>query len=167
MGIANPIENFFAYNTKREIVNMVKSSEAFKRGYSKTISCSHPCQPRYNKVGSREYPKNCGYCYPCLIRKGSLIDIENEQTSYVAEESPREFLNAKSGSDRGLDFKAILSSIYRYRHSDEKQINRLISLTGRLSKEEKELFLKVYKSGMSDLIEMLDKDPNMKGLINE
>lgn len=167
MGIANPIANFFAYNTKREIVNMVKSSEAFKRGYSKTISCSHPCQPRYNKVGSREYPKNCGYCYPCLIRKGSLIDIENEQTSYVAEESPREFLNAKSGSDRSLDFKAVLSSIYRYRHSDEKQINRLIRLTGRLSKEENELSLKVYKSGMSDLIEMLDKDLNMKDLINE
>lgn len=69
VGIQNTIINFFAYNTKREIVQQVKDNDAFKSCYADTISCSHPCLARYNKNGSKEYPINCGYCYPCLIRR--------------------------------------------------------------------------------------------------
>ena len=38
VGIKNTITNFFAYNTKREIVRQVKDTEAFKRCYADTIS---------------------------------------------------------------------------------------------------------------------------------
>ena len=77
VGIKNPIQNFYAYSTKREIVNGVKNTEAFKKHYMDTISCSHPCLARYDKERNSDYPINCGYCYPCLIRKSSLLDIKD------------------------------------------------------------------------------------------
>ena len=43
VGIKNPILNPFAFLTKREIVDSVKNTIAFKRGFADTISCSHPC----------------------------------------------------------------------------------------------------------------------------
>lgn len=49
VGIHNTINNFFAYLTKREIVDLVKDTEAFKSHYGDTISCSHPCLARYNE----------------------------------------------------------------------------------------------------------------------
>lgn len=84
VGIQNPIINFYAYSTKREIVNSVKETNSFQHGFSETISCSHPCLPRWNKNGNNEYPKNCGYCYPCLIRKSSLIDVSHRMEPYNA-----------------------------------------------------------------------------------
>ena len=42
VGIKNTITNFFAYNTKREIVGQVKETDANKSCYADTISCSHP-----------------------------------------------------------------------------------------------------------------------------
>ena len=85
VGIKNPIINFYAHSTKRELVDSVKDTSSFKLGYSETISCSHPSLPRWNKNGDREYPKNCGYCYPCLIRKSSLIDVRNDIDPYSHE----------------------------------------------------------------------------------
>ena len=79
VGIKNPIINFFAYNTKREIVNSIKDKTAFLKHYKDTISCSHPCLARYREKGYNEYPINCGYCYPCLIRKSSLIDAKDDK----------------------------------------------------------------------------------------
>ena len=85
VGIQNTIINFFAYNTKREIVQQVKDTNAFNSCYADTISCSHPCLARYNKNGSKEYPINCGYCYPCLIRKSSLLDIDEIKNIPIRE----------------------------------------------------------------------------------
>ena len=161
VGIKNQICNFFAFNTKREIVQMVSETEAFKRGYEDTISCSHPCVARYKKTGSREYPINCGYCYPCLIRKGSLQDVGGDGR-YSNEEPSSEFLKLAAESETSADFYALLSSIYRFRKSSEKDIERLILCTGKLTIEEGNEFKRVYSSGMNDLIELLSRDEGMK-----
>lgn len=164
VGVENPIINFFAYNTKREIVNLVKDTEAFKKGYSETISCSHPCLARYYKDGNREYPINCGYCYPCLIRKSSLLDIEDEgRYSYEGEQYS--FLVANEENDKGSDLRAILSSVYRYNTLTEREIRRYISSVGCLSNEEIDGFVRVYKSSMDDLIELFSRDKKMRDYI--
>lgn len=83
--IPHRVENFFAYKTKGEIVQCVKMTEAFKAGAGKTISCSHPM--RADK-GIKGRPRNCGYCYPCLIRRASLngIDISEEYLENFKED---------------------------------------------------------------------------------
>lgn len=159
VGIQNRILNFFAFKTKREIVNLVSGTEAFKRGYKDTISCSHPCVSRYNRVGSREYPVNCGFCYPCIIRKGSLQDVELE-TDDILKAS--EFLKTHADRDKSADLFAVLSSIHRYKGLSEKDIERLIRCTGKLENDEIQSFKRVYRQGMDDLIEYFSKDSDME-----
>ncbi len=162
VGIQNPILNFYAYKTKREIVDSVKDTVSFKRGYAETISCSHPCLPRLNKSGDREYPKNCGYCYPCLIRRSSLLDVDTVNDRYSYESISLDFLKQFSESDRISDFSAVISAVYRYKNVDDNEIKRWIRCTGQLTNDEVEKFLHVYKSTMDDLVELLSKDQRLK-----
>ena len=163
VGIKNPINNIFAFQSKREIVRSVKDCDAFQRGYKETISCSHPCVSRYNRSGSREYPISCGYCYPCSIRKCSLLDVSDEGYSHM--ESPSKFLDDYSESDKSADLNAVVSSIYRFQTSNDEQLRRLIRKTGSLSQYETEQFLRLYKSSMNDIIELFRMDPGMERYI--
>lgn len=162
VGILNPVENFFSYTSKREIVAFVKDTEAFHSCYMDTISCSHPCVSRYNKYGSREYPINCGYCYPCIIRKSSLLDICSGSDIGI---SFYDFLIENETSDRVSDLKAVISSLYRYKHCNEQEIKSMIRKTGRLSEDEVRKFLFVYENTMNDLESMLCEDNRMKEYI--
>ena len=161
VGIRNPIENIFAYDSKREIVHKVKDRPAFLSGFRDTISCSHPCQARYNKIGSRQYPVNCGYCYPCLIRKGSLLDVEDDE-DYSYKDLPSAFISSFSDSDISLDLNAVVNSVYRFTHYSSKQIRQLIKNTGPLSDEDVDKYERLYTSGMKDLIELFKRDPGME-----
>lgn len=165
VGIENSIINFFAYSTKREIVNSVKNKEAFKIHYMDTISCSHPCLARYNKKGHNEYPINCGYCYPCLIRKSSVLDARDNKYSYAAE--TKEFLKEYGETEKASDLRAVISSVYRYKKLDDEKIKEMIRCYGHLNEESVEKFLSVYKSTMNDLIELFSNDDELKKLIGD
>lgn len=161
VGITNPIENIFAYATKREIVRSVKDHPLFLSGFRKTISCSHPCQSRYNKAASRVYPVNCGYCYPCIVRKASLLDVvDNGDYSY--SETPSAFLSRFIMSDRSSDLNAILNTIYRFKHCSSYQIRQMIRSTGPLSEKEFAMFERLYASGINDILELFSKDLEME-----
>ena len=158
IGISNKIINIFAYKTKREIVNEVKNSDVFKQCAKDTISCSHPTLPRYNRSGDTNYPKNCGYCYPCLIRKSSLIDIKDINEEYTYNDIDVDFLKKNEDRDITSDTRAVLSSIYRYKNIDEKELIRLIKCSGKLTSEEVEKFERIYKSTMNDLITLFSDE---------
>lgn len=165
VGIQNPIINFYAYMTKSEVVNSVKNVDLFVQGYADTISCSHPCLPRWDKSGNNQYPINCGYCYPCLIRKSSLIDTADKQEIYSYDNVSLDFLKSFSDSDKISDLTAVINSVYRYRIVDDNEIRRLIRCTGKLSNDEIEKFLRVYKATMEDLIKLFSTDEEMKEYI--
>lgn len=160
VGIHNRIENFFAYKTKREIVNLIAETQSFKNNYMNTISCSHPCVARYNRTGSREYPVNCGFCYPCLIRKASLQDVEISEKNDV--EDTISFINTESESAKSSDLFAVLSSVHRYKGLSDKELRRMIRGTGKLSKEKVEWFERVYREGMNDLTDFFKNEPDME-----
>lgn len=160
VGIHNRIENFFAYKTKREIVNLIAETQSFKNNYMNTISCSHPCVARYNRTGSREYPVNCGFCYPCLIRKASLQDVEISEKNDV--EDTISFINTESESTKSSDLFAVLSSVHRYKGLSDKELRRMIRCTGKLSKEKAEWFERVYREGMNDLTDFFKNEPDME-----
>lgn len=161
--ITNPIINFFAYSTKREIVNSVKDTEAFKKHYKDTISCSHPCLARYDKEKKTEYPINCGYCYPCLIRKSSLIDAKDYR--YWYSEETEKFLNSNAENQKANDLRAVLSAIYRYKSSNDEKFEEMIRYAGNLDDESVKNFLRVYKSTMEDLAELFLNDDEITKLI--
>ena len=164
IGIKNEIINIFAYETKREIVNKVKDNVVFKKYVKDTISCSHPCIPRYDRNGNNYYPVNCGYCYPCLIRKSSLQDIDNLQEKYTTEVD-YDFITKNEEKDITSDTIAVLNAIYRYLNIEDKELIRLIKCTGDLENEEVEKFKNVYKSTMEDVIQLFSKDEEIKKYI--
>ena len=134
---------------------------AFKRGFADTISCSHPCNRGLNKYGIQEYPLNCGYCYPCLIRKSSLLNVNTSNEKYWMKDISLEFFDKFSNSDIINDSTAVINSVYRYAHINDDEIRRLISCTGKLSVEEINKFVRVYKQTMNDLAELFSKDTGM------
>lgn len=161
VGIRNPIINFFAFSSKREIVDSVKDTKAFKTHYMDTISCSHPCLARYNKKGHNEYPINCGYCYPCLIRKSSLIDVKDYKYSFTAES--KLFIQQYGETEKASDLRAVISAVYNYRKMVDGDIIKKIKIVGNLSSDEVSKFLDLYKSTMNDLEVLFSEDEEMIG----
>ena len=70
-----------------------------------------------------------------------------------------------SESDKISDLTAVINSVYRYRIVDDNEIRRLIRCTGKLSNDEIEKFLRVYKATMEDLIKLFSTDEEMKEYI--
>lgn len=165
VGIRNPIINFFAFSSKREIVDSVKDTKAFKTHYMDTISCSHPCLARYNRKGHNEYPINCGYCYPCLIRKSSLIDVKDYKYSFTAES--KLFIQQYGETEKASDLRAVISAVYNYRKMVDGDIIKKIKIVGNLSSDEVSKFLDLYKSTMNDLEELFSEDEEIKKMIGD
>jgi 7-cyano-7-deazaguanine synthase in queuosine biosynthesis len=72
IGLHNPVRNPFSTLTKGEIVKTCSNREALRRVVKLTVSCAHPEVLRF----VRQPRSNCGYCYPCLIRRAALHAAE-------------------------------------------------------------------------------------------
>ncbi len=162
IGIKNKIINQFSYKSKKDIVELVKSKRAFIEGAGKTISCSHPCVARWEK---NEYPINCGYCYPCLIRKSSLVNMNIKNDIYSHDSVSYKFIKENPKSKKINDLVSLINTVYRYKISSEKEIKRLIQINGKISNNEAELFFNLYKSTMEDLIQLFSEDEKLKEYI--
>ncbi len=155
IGITNKVENFYAYNSKGKIVEEVKGTQAFIQGARLTISCSHPCLSRYDKMPP---PLNCGYCYPCLIRRASMNNAKSCDGEYNTNYSiSRSFISQynKIGG-RASDLKAVLWSLNRYLSLEDKvEVKKLVVKTGSLENDEIEKLSEVYIDSMNELKEMV------------
>ena len=163
IGIKRQIINPYAYSTKREMVEQFKDIHSFCQNYHKTISCSHPCNGRWEGYS---IPKNCGYCYPCLIRRSSLLDLDLENESYgidILETS----ITKNSTEAKRSDLEDLLSSIISANESTDNELKRRIAMTGKLSSEEIERFLRLYKSTICDLKQLFIRNNDYARLIGE
>lgn len=168
VGIKNNIINFYAYKSKGEMVEEHKSNPVFKKYFSETISCSHPCLCRYDKYKT---PMNCGYCYPCLIRRASLNDIEDECSNYNPNYILSKQFIDKFGrlNGKASDFKAVLLSLRKYleNKNDDNYIKYILLKQGILNNDELNNYLRVYKKSMNELLKMIIKQDkkNSGGLL--
>ncbi len=163
VGINNRVENFYAFKTKGEIVEEVSNTEAFKRGAGETISCSHPCHARYDE---KTPPMNCGYCYPCIIRKASMNKIGFTSEEYNRDDAiSTSFIKEYSKlASRGDDLKAVLWSLNRYlSNPSEVHIKSLIMQTGELSDEEINKAYRVYVNSMEEIKAMVINEAHKYG----
>ncbi len=152
LSIDHEIENPFQFMSKREVVERVEKTSAFQELYFETISCSHPCNGRWTK---HSQPTNCGYCYPCLIRKAALIGQEHDLTPY----DPLRFTSVDevlgTNGIRAADIKALIAAEHRYRMLDDRKLKRLINATGPIDDENINMHLRVYKSTLEDVAKLL------------
>ena len=98
---------------------------------------------------NNEYPINCGYCYPCLIRKSSLLDIKDFKYSFPAE--TEHFINQYGESEKASDLRAVISAVYKYRKIQDSNIQSKIRLAGCLTEEEVNKFLYIYTNNMQNI----------------
>lgn len=101
------IDNPFRLSTKGEILEGCANPDLLARLQDLSISCSHPEHPRlrHREIG------NCGYCFPCVIRRASLFQVGLDDVGdYSFDVLPEpEFLDASLQS--GQDFRAVLTSL--------------------------------------------------------
>ena len=77
LGIANPIVNPFRLMTKGEILATCQDQQTLRRLAGATLSCAHPEAARW----VQEEQTNCGYCFPCLIRRASMHHVGLDRAS--------------------------------------------------------------------------------------
>ena len=167
LGIKSKIINPYSLKSKGEIVEEVSNIEVFEKTAYKTISCSHPCHSRYDKL---QTPMNCGYCYPCLIRKASMNKINYLKDEYNPNNNlSKTFIeNNNSIEGKAKDLKAVMYSLNRYLNhiDDNNYINRLLLKTGKLELDEIEQYNRVYRVSMDEIKNMIiSEDRNESGLI--
>lgn len=78
IGVNNPILNPYSTRTKGEMLQQCRNSALLAQLAGTSVSCAHPEQGRWAGLPYG----NCGYCFPCLIRRASLnavgLDDPNE-----------------------------------------------------------------------------------------
>ena len=147
--------------TKREMIQEHKDTKGFLDCVSKTISCSHPCNTRWH---GKSQPENCGYCYPCLIRQSSLLDVIVPNEHYTFNALSYDYILSATDSRRS-DLVDLLSSISAAVKSTDQALLKRIKQTGQLSKEESLAFLRLYKATISDLLELFSRDKDLMRMI--
>ena len=71
------LKNPYLLKTKGEMVRECREQKLLQKLIKQSMSCSHPYAVRYE--GKRH--GHCGYCVPCLIRRASLMGM-NDKTRY-------------------------------------------------------------------------------------
>lgn len=141
VGVRNPILNPFRLKTKGEILAGSKNPELLRKLAPESISCSHPEAARY----VRREQGNCGYCFPCLIRRSSMAHVGWDSAEGYA-------WDALSGKDlldrdtqRAADLRAVINGVYADRP------DRDIFRNGPIPDGEHRAFLRVWRDGIAEL----------------
>lgn len=141
VGVRNPIRNPFRLKTKGEILADSRNPVLLKSLAPDSISCSHPEAARYV---AREQG-NCGYCFPCLIRRSSM--------AHVGWDGPQGYAwDALSGQGlldrhtrRAADLRAVITGVYADRPDRE------ILRNGPIPNGEHRDFLRVWRDGLAEI----------------
>lgn len=146
VGIQNPILNPFRLKTKGEILADTRNPTLLKTLAPLSISCSHPEAARYVK---REQG-NCGYCFPCLIRRSSMAHVGwDGPIGYAWDALTGEGLLDRQ-TRRGADLRAVANGVLAERP------DRDILRNGPIPDGEHVEFLRVWRAGTLELKDWLE-----------
>ncbi len=107
VGLTNPVSNPYQLSTKGEMLNGCKNQTLVRELASQSVSCAHPELGRYEQTGYGD----CGYCYPCLIRRAAMHAIGlDEASDYNRDVCTNEDL-LESKSARKRDTKAVFAAL--------------------------------------------------------
>jgi hypothetical protein len=144
LGLDHAIENPYRLLTKGEALEASSDKKLLLSLAPQSVSCSHPEAPRWAKRAQG----NCGYCYPCLIRRASLHRIGRDTEPYAWDALSDASLLRRS-SKRGRSLRALAASLAR----DERPEDILVN--GRIPNGETAAFFDVYSRGRTELRDWL------------
>ncbi|TMM45726.1 Qat anti-phage system QueC-like protein QatC [Colwellia ponticola] len=162
------LNNPYRHMTKGEMVLKCQEESVLKKVAGKTLSCASPTKMRFDQGGLKAKrlggiggKGNCGYCYPCLIRKAAFNRASiKDETSYVAinDFSQAKIKAGKEGKGYA-ESRDIMSVKYAgFRLSEGKikpqiEIHKSGSLTG-LESEWKDIS-GMYERGLKEVYELV------------
>ncbi len=76
-------------------------------------------------------------------------------------------MSNNSDNQRANDLRAVISTLYRYKKINDEDLEEMIRCSGKLNEESVKKFIRVYKSTMEDLIELLSENDGIKRMIGE
>lgn len=107
-GVTNPLVNPCALRTKGEMLRDSANPDLLRELASLTVSCSHPEAARM-----QERPQgNCGYCFPCLIRRACLAVPGWDDEEYAWDALTDSSLIDETELGRGADLRAVLNGVF-------------------------------------------------------
>ena len=141
LGIRNPLLNPYRLTTKGEMLRDVQTLAHARELALLSISCAHPEAPRWRKRPQG----NCGYCYPCLIRRGSMFEVGWDDPDHYAWDAMSDSTLLGAESQSGADLRALLHSLSR----GEGQSDHLRN--GPVRREDSASMRGLYLRGRSEL----------------
>lgn len=154
LGIPGRIENPYWDRTKGEMVADCADVGLLRQLAPVSLSCASPSKGRWQGLGTQ----HCGYCLPCLIRRGSLtagLAPHADPTTYTVDDLTARSLNTK-GSE-GVQIRSFQLAIARLRRRPDLA-RILIHKPGPLFDESparQAALANVYRRGMFELDSVL------------
>ncbi|MEP6815176.1 MAG: Qat anti-phage system QueC-like protein QatC [Marmoricola sp.] len=109
IGISNLVQNPYEFLTKGEMLAGSQNAELLEQLAPASVSCSHAEVARW--VDGEQ--GNCGYCFPCLIRRASLAKVGWDDASAVWWDALSDGdLLTDVTSARGRDLRAVVNAVF-------------------------------------------------------
>lgn len=113
IGVRHQIINQFSTLSKAEVLKNCKNQALLKELLPQTVSCAKAGWLRWDKKSPKQ---NCGFCYPCLVRRSALYAIDQDEPGQYAYDAIG--LNKVLQSEGiGKDLRAFLQAALRYKKS--------------------------------------------------
>jgi hypothetical protein len=141
LGLHHPIENPYRLATKGEALERSSNRKLLLSLAPHSVSCSHPEAPRWVKRPQG----NCGYCYPCLIRRASLHHVGYDQAADYAWDALTDAALLHRSTKRGRSLRALTASLGQDERTEDVVTN------GRIPNGETVAFFDVYRRGRAEL----------------
>lgn len=143
LGIENPIVNPFRLKTKGEILTATADTETITRFARDTLSCAHPEAPRW----VHREQGNCGYCFPCLIRRSALHRLGLDDAVDYSFDALHE--ESELTELRGSDVRCLVRSLNATSRPTDVLRN------GPVPGPEVRAFFDVYERGRIEILEWM------------
>lgn len=150
-GIGHDLNNPYQYLTKGEILARSRNPDLLRALLPHTISCAHPVASRWQK----HRQGNCGYCFPCLMRRAALAAIgQDDGQDYLCDALQQPEVLASRA--RGADLRSLLYLLDRWRREPNPQ--SLLWQTGPLlgEREKKERLVAIVERGLAEMSLLLE-----------
>lgn len=140
-GVPNRLLNPCELKTKGEMLRDSRNQDLLRELAPITVSCSHPEAARWQKRDEG----NCGYCFPCLIRRASLAAVGWDNEPYPWDALSDASLIEDTREKRGADLRAVVNAVFADRPDSDLFRNAPLS-AGRHHD-----YLSVWRRGNAEL----------------
>jgi hypothetical protein len=147
VGIHANLTNPYRHVTKGAMAAHCKNPNLLRATAKDTMSCSSPAKGRWKK----QRPGHCGYCVPCLIRRGALSrGLGSDDTYYQLADLRANALNAGAADGQHIrSFQLALARLQSHPNSARAAIHSPGPLTD--VHDEWTALAQVYSNGLQEV----------------